>query len=57
MYFLQEFRCLEKVGTIDMENFSPESREKMRDLADRIERERSLTVTLTDISDGFLNGI
>ena len=57
MYFLQEFRCLEKVGTIDLENFSPESREKMRDLADSIEREGSLTVTLTDISDGFLNGI
>ena len=56
MYFLQEFRCLEKVGTIDMENFSPESKEKMRDMADRIERERSLTVTLSDISDVFWNG-
>ena len=53
MYFLQEFKSLEKVGTIDMENFSQESREKMRELADRIERERSLSVTLADIFDGF----
>ena len=53
MYFLQEFKSLEKVGTIDMENFSQESREKMRELADRVERERSLSVTLADIFDGF----
>ena len=53
MYFLQEFQSLRKVGTIDTENFNQDGRQKMRDFADRLERERNITVTIADIFDGF----
>lgn len=53
MYFLQEFRSLQTVGTIDMENFNTEDREKMRDLADKLDRDKNVSVALADVFEGF----
>ena len=53
MYFLQEFRSLQTVGTIDMENFNTEDREKMRDLADNLDRDKNVSVALADVFEGF----
>ena len=53
MYFLREFRSLQTVGTIDMENFNTEDREKMRDLADKLDRDKNVSVALADVFEGF----
>ena len=53
MYFLQEFQSLNRVGTIDMENFNQEDRRKMKTLVEQLERDRNLQICLADIFEGF----
>ena len=53
MYFLQEFRNLQRVGTIDMENLNQDDRAKMKSLVNQLKRERDVKLHLSDIFDGF----
>ena len=52
MYFIRELRCLNTVGSIDMENFIQEDRNKMKDFVVRMERE-NVTILLADIFEAF----
>ena len=52
MYFVQDFKCLKSVGSIDIENFNQDDKAKMKEFVVRMERE-NVNISLADVFEAI----